>query len=68
MSAPKAVIEAARRYLDYLDTDLRHIQFLLNMSQENERSIATVAAYHITIKQILADQEEIRMWLADQKG
>lgn len=68
MNAPKALIEAARRHLDYLDAELRHFQSLLDRSQELERRIATVGACYITIKQIRADQEEIRAWLADQKG
>jgi Uri superfamily endonuclease len=68
MNVPNALIEAARRHIDYLDAELRRIQFLLDKSQELEQRIATVTACYITIKQINADQEEIRTWLADQKG
>jgi len=69
MKTPKAITEAARRYLDYLDAELQEAQFSRDRTQEDlERSTARVNEYDSTIKQIHADQEEIRAWLAEQEG
>lgn len=69
MNTPKAITEATRRYLDYLDAELREVQFSRDREQEDlERRIARVNECDRVIKQIRADQEEIRKWLEAQKG
>lgn len=69
MNAPKAITDAARRYLEYLDAELQDVQFSRDMAQEDlERRISRVNECDSAIKQIHADQEEIRAWLADQEG
>lgn len=68
-NAPKAITDAARRYLDYLDDELREVQFSRDRAQEIlEQRIARVNECDSTIKQIHAKQEEIRAWLAEQEG
>lgn len=69
MKTPKAITEAARRYLSYLDEELREAQFSRDRAQEDiERRMARVNECDSTIKQIHADREEIRAWLAEQEG
>lgn len=69
MKTPKAITDAARRYLDYLDAELQEVQFSRDRAQEDlDRRIARVNECDSTIKQIHADQEEIRAWLAEQEG
>lgn len=68
MDAPKAITEAARRYLDYLDAELREAQFSRDRAQEDiEQRIARVNKCDSVIKQIHADREEIRAWLTEQE-
>ena len=69
MKTPKAIAEAAKRYLDYLDAELREVQFSRDRAQEElEQRITRVNKCDSTIEQIHADQEEIRAWLAEQEG
>lgn len=69
MKTPKVITEAAKRYIDYLDAELREIQFSRDMAQRDvEQRTARVNKCDSAIKQIRADQEEIRKWLAAQKG
>lgn len=69
MKAPKAITEAARRHLDRLDNWLQEVQFARDRVQEDlERLTNRVNECDSTIKQIQADQEETRAWLAEQEG
>lgn len=69
MEAPKVIIDAAERYVDNLNAELREIQFSRDMAQRDvEQSTARVNKCDSAIKQIQADLEEIRKWLAAQKG
>lgn len=68
MNAPKVITEAARRYLNNLDAELREAQLSRDMTQKNlERNIARVNEYDSIIKQFQAEQEEIRAWLEEQE-
>lgn len=69
MKAPKAITDAARRYLDHLDNWLSEVQFSRGRAQEDlERLTNRVNECDSKIKQIRDDQEEIRAWLAEQEG